>query len=352
MKRILSIILVFSSLIVQGRILDISDKGILNEPPVAPILIIGSGISGCTAALAAARSKIPTIVISGKEPGGQLMGAALVENMPGVEPKPGYEIVEFIKEQAISKGALFIEDTVVEVDFAEWPFIVKLADRGEIKAYSVIIATGSSPRKLGIPGETEYEGRGVAYCALCDCFMFENKKVAVIGGGDSAIEQAVHLAPYAKEIVIFVRRERMRASQDMQERLEAYANISIDYHTSVREVLGNDETVTHLRVYNHEMEQEIMVPFDGMFLAIGHAPNSQLFAGHIELSSGGYIILPTRSQQITIPGVFVAGDVGEAAVKQVATAAGSSTQAAIEAVHFLQGAGINHKTVYSSKIVQ
>lgn len=319
---------------------------------VAPILIIGSGISGCTAALAAARSKIPTIVISGEEPGGQLMGAAMVENMPGVEPKPGYEIVEFIKNQAITKGATFIDDWVVKVNLNEWPFVIELAERGPVQAYSLIIATGSSPRRLGIPGEADYEGKGVAFCALCDCFMFENKKVAVIGGGDSAIEQAVHLAPYAKEIIIFVRREKMRASQDMQERLEAYSNISIDYHTSVREVLGNNDTVTHLRVYNHLLEKEEIVPFDGMFLAIGHAPNSKLFENKIPLNSGGYIILPTRSQQIEISGVFVAGDVGEAAVKQVATAAGSSTQAALEAVNFLQSAGINHKTVYNSKIVQ
>ncbi len=352
MGQILFFVLLFSSISLLSESIGVTEYGVLNGQPVAPILIIGSGISGCSAALAAARSKIPTFVIAGKEPGGQLMGAAMVENMPGVEPKPGYEIVDFIKNQAILKGAQFIDDWVTKVNFTEWPFSIELAERGEIKAFAVIIATGSSPRKLGIPGETEYEGRGVAYCALCDCFMFEGKKVAVIGGGDSAIEQAVHLAPYANEIVIFVRRDKMRASQDMQERLEAYPNVSIDYHTSVHEVIGDENSVTHLRVYNHVTEQEYLVPFDGMFLAIGHAPNSQLLEGHVNLNAGGYIILPTRSQQIAIDGVFVAGDVGEAAVKQVATAAGSSTQAAIEAVHFLQGNGINHKSAYGYKLVQ
>ncbi|MFA6066160.1 MAG: FAD-dependent oxidoreductase [Candidatus Babeliaceae bacterium] len=313
----------------------LSAHAAVQEQAVIPIVVIGSGPAGLTAAIQAARLGYETLIVAGPKPGGQLTGASAVENVPAVDVLPGIDIIKKMEEQARSAGAEFLEGSVTDMDFSSWPFVLTLDFDKKIQAYSVIIATGSAPRRLGIPGESHYWGMGVSSCAVCDGFLYTDKKVAIIGGGDSAIEHALNI-PYAQHITIFVRKSRMRAMHHMQERIRGYDNVSIEYNKEVLKIIGDGQNVTGLEIKDGATGDISFFPCDGVFVAIGHNPNSELFKDHIQLAHDGYIYLGTRSQQTSVPGVFAAGDVADSKFRQVSTATGTAAQAGFEAVEFLR----------------
>jgi thioredoxin reductase (NADPH) len=221
------------------------------------------------------------------------------------------------------------------------------------RALSIIITTGATPRKLGIPGEERYWGLGVSTCALCDALFFKGKNVAVVGGGDSAVEEAMQLSPHAASVTIYVRKERMRAGSTMQQKLSGFSNIkAIEYKHIVTQVLGDDEGVTALEVQNLETNEKKVVPYDGLFLAIGHTPNAELFAGQLALTDSGHILINERTHETSVPGVFAAGDVEDALYRQAIVAAGNGCKAAISAVHFLREAGVTEATLKQLQKVQ
>lgn len=316
-----------------------------DETSCIPLIVIGSGIAGNTAAFIASRSRIePIILFEGPQAGGQLWLAGPVENMPGVDIMPGAAIVEAIKMQGDRNGVIRQPEIVLSIDTSQWPFVVELSSGKTIRVAAIILATGSSPRKLGIPGEETYWGNGVSTCAICDCFLYDDRKVAIVGGGDGAVEQAKYLAPYASEITIYVRSSKMRATRALLEQLDAYDNIVIEYNKVVQEIRGDGKTVTHLLVEDLIDNQQSLVNCDGLFVAIGHKPNSELVKDILPLSDNGHILLSSRGQQSDIPGLFIAGDVEASRYKQVGTAIGTAVQAALEAVDFLHEKGINFKT--------
>lgn len=312
---------------------------------VIPLLIIGSGPAGLMAGVYGGRAKLPTMIISGPEPGGQLMGAAEVENMPAIKRMPGAVIMDTLREQAESFGAQIVEDTVIALDCSTWPFRVTTEQRGELSALALIIATGSVPRCLGIPGEQQYWSAGVSACSICDCFLFEDKEVAIVGGGDSAIEYAMNLVNYARHVTIFVRKPMMRAAQSVQDRIKNHEKITVIYEKEILEVLGDGEVMTGLRVRDIDSGEETVMPFDGLFLAIGHVPNTELCSSWVSLTPRGYIELKPGSQATSIPGVFAAGDVADPYFKQVGIAAASGIQATLEAVEFLRSQGIDDRAI-------
>ena len=309
------------------------------EEPIIPIVVIGSGPAGLTAAYHCSRLGYDATVISGPHAGGQLMGAGEVENMPGVDVQPGADIIKMLWDNAYKNGVLFIDDVVVNLHFSQWPFKLTLESGKTIKAYSIIIATGSAPRKLGIPGESEYWGMGVSSCSICDGFLYKDKDVAIIGGGDSAIEQALNI-PYAHHITIFVRKSALRAVKRMQDRIKKYRNVTIRYSTEVLKIIGDSEGVTGLEIKDSTTGEVSLFPCTGVFIAIGHNPNTDLFKNEIELSHDGYIKLATRSQQTSVSGVFAAGDVADDKYRQVGIATGTAIQAALEALEFLRDKNI------------
>ncbi len=310
---------------------------------IVPIAVIGSGPAGLSAALYGARAAIHTVVFEGKMPGGQLTTTSYVENWPGTPKSLGSELIAQCKKQAEKFGALIVDDTVSEVDLNSWPFVLKTEDGLTVHALSVIIATGSKPKLLSdtkeTPGEKEYFGYGVTTCAVCDAPFYKGKTVAVIGGGDSAVEEAVFLTAYAKKIYMLVRGSAMRAAAVMQERLKDAPSIQILYNTQVQEIIGNGNTVTGIKITNTKDNQKSQLAIDGVFLAIGHKPNSHLFKKYIRTDNEGYIILPDRSQRTTVPGIFAAGDVSDHIYRQAGIAAGDGIRAALDAIAFLQGRG-------------
>lgn len=301
------------------------------------VLVLGGGPAGLAAPIEIARAKYKVAVIS-QEFGGQLNGSHLVENIPSVASKPGHEIMTNLQQQVVSFGTECIEDTIVAVDFSqEGAYTVTTQDHGILTARAIIIATGSSPKKLGIPGEQEFWGRGVSSCAVCDCFLYQNKEVVVVGGGDSAIEEAFQLAEYADKVTILVRRDQMRASDWGQEKISEYKKVSIVYSTEVVEILGDDEQgVISVMLRNTKTGEFTSMKTDGVFLAIGHTPNSALFKDWLHIDKQGYIVLTGRSQATTIPGVFVAGDVCDPWYKKAYIAEGHGGQAGLEAVNYMR----------------
>lgn len=306
-----------------------------------PVAVIGAGPAGYTAGMYTARAAgLPTYIFTGPNRGGQLMGTSWVENYPGIKKIEGSSIPEIMAEQAQEAGAVIIEDTITEVNLETWPFKL-VTDRGtELYALTVIITTGSTPKKLGIPGEEKYWGSGVSSCALCDGMFFKDKDVVVVGGGDAAIEEALQLSSYAKSITILVRSNRMRAVNKMQEKLKDYSTIKIVYNKQVTEVLGDREGVTGLEIIDTETGEKGHLKAEGLFLAIGHTPNTELFQDQLELKPSGHIALEGRSQETSIAGVFAAGDVEDAHFRQAIVAAGHGCQAGLEAVSWLHEVGL------------
>jgi thioredoxin reductase (NADPH) len=261
------------------------------------------------------------------------MTTTWVENWPGVEKMLGPDIIRRVRQQAERFGARMTQESIVDVDLSTWPFMLQTDSGKTISALSVIITTGSTPRTLGIPGEQMYWGRGVTTCAICDAPFFKNERVCVVGGGDSAVEEAIQLAPYAREITIFVRKDRMRAAPAMQERLQAYDTIRVQFDTDVTAIHGDDDQVTSIDIMTKGQRKTI--PMDGLFLAIGHDPNTKVFKPYIACDDQGYITPIDRSQKTSRSGVFVAGDVADKVYKQAGVAAGNGIKAALDASEHL-----------------
>jgi len=335
-KHISRLILLLSTLAVPGLRSSLSTHK-SSLPPVLPIAIIGSGPAGYTAALYGARSGVPTTLISGSLPGGLLTQTSLVENFPGVATVKGPRLMETMKQQVLESGAHILDDEVISVDLSTWPFTIGLESGALYRVLSLVIATGATPKKLGIPGEDTYWGRGVSSCALCDAPFFKGKDVFVVGGGDSAIEEVTQLAPHAKSVTLLVRKPSLRAASPMKDKLSRYPNVKpIQYFKEVVQVLGNGTEVTGIEVLDHKTNKKGVIPADGLFLAIGHNPNTYLFEKQLSLSDSGHIIVLGRSQNTSIPGVFAAGDVEDQDYRQAVVAAGRGCAAVLDAVRWLQ----------------
>lgn len=301
------------------------------------VLVLGSGPAGFTAALYAARADMEPVVLTGMEHGGQVSLTYVVENYPGFpEGIGGSEMVELFQKQAERFGAKVEFDTAVEVDLSQRPFRVKTYNTNYL-ADSLIISTGATPRHLNVPGEKELTGRGVSYCATCDGWLFKEKDVVVVGGGDSALEEGLFLTRYAKSVTIVHRRDELRAGPVLQKRAESNPKIKYMWNTVVTEIQGKD-AVKSLRLKDVVTGEECTQPIDGVFIFIGHTPNTQLFKGQLEMDDNGYLVTD-QLMRTNVPGVFVAGEAADPHFRQVVTSAGMGAAAAIQAGHFLDEDG-------------
>ncbi len=308
---------------------------------IIPAVIIGGGPAGLSAALYLGRARIHTVVFTSFV-GGQLTETSYVENMPGIKKSLGYDIMQTLAEQVEESGAVIKEGVTIEkIEFDTWPFVLHLSDDTRVHALTLVLATGAAPRKLGIPGEMTYWGKGVSSCAVCDCVFFKNKVVYVVGGGDNSIEQLMQLSPYVKNVTLLVRKERMRAARSMQEKLQGYPNVKVEYNKRIVQVLGNGKVLTGLEIEDTDTNEITKISADGLFIATGQNPRSDLYKGFLQLNSAGYIELHGRTQATSITGVFAAGDVEDAEYRQAVVAASSGCKAALDSVAFLRDIGLS-----------
>jgi thioredoxin reductase (NADPH) len=308
------------------------------SPIHAKVVVIGSGPAGYTAAIYAARAMLEPILISGFDAGGQLMITTDVENYPGfADPIQGPWLMEQMRLQAEHVGARLVSDHITEVELAQRPFKIT-GDSGQVyTADALIIATGAKAQWLGETSEEKFKGFGVSACATCDGFFFRGKKVAVVGGGNSAVEEALYLSHIAEKVTLIHRRDSLRSERILQERLFARSNVEIRWDSAVDEILGSEAplSVEALRIKNVKTGATETLPLDGVFIAIGHKPATELFAGQVELKSNGYIRTAPDSTATNIEGVFAAGDVADDKYRQAVTAAGLGCMAALEAERWL-----------------
>jgi thioredoxin reductase (NADPH) len=311
------------------------------------MVIIGGGPAGYTAAIYAARAGRNPLLLSGPQPGGQLMITSDVENYPGyADPVQGPWLMEQMREQAARVGARIVDDIVVSVDLSRRPFHLALDGGDSMSCRAVIIATGAQAKWLGLPSEQRFRGRGVSACATCDGFFFRGKRVAVVGGGNSAVEEALYLAQLAEAVMLVHRRGFLRAEQILQKRLREHPRISVSWNAEVAEILGDDRAgVNALRLRNSLTGDHSTLEVDGVFVAIGHAPATSLFNGQLSMRPGGYIEVVPGSTITSVPGVFAAGDVADDLFRQAATAAGLGCMAALEADRFLIRRGADQDRV-------
>jgi thioredoxin reductase (NADPH) len=299
------------------------------------LVIIGSGPAGYTAALYAARANLNPLLFEGLQPGGQLTITSDVENFPGFpEGILGPELMEKMKKQAERFGTRFEMSEITRVDLSKRPFQLWQDDR-LFTADAVVIATGASAKWLGIPSEKAYQGRGVSACATCDGFFFRGVEVAVVGGGDTAMEEASFLTKYATKVHVIHRRDELRASKIMQDRARKNAKIELVLETVVDEILGDGKAVTGLRLKSVKDGSTRDLPLKGVFMGIGHEPNTRIFRGQVEMNDVGYIAVKSPTTATSVPGVFAAGDVADPSYRQAISAAGTGCQAAIDAERWL-----------------
>ncbi|WP_152392635.1 thioredoxin-disulfide reductase [Paenibacillus guangzhouensis] len=300
-------------------------------------IVIGTGPSGLTAAIYLARANMNPLVIEGPEPGGQLTTTTEVENFPGFpEGIQGPELMDNMRKQAERFGAEFRTGWVTNVDTSARPFTLTVEGIGQISAETLIISTGASAKYLGIPGEKDNVGRGVSTCATCDGFFFRNKKIIVVGGGDSAMEEANFLTRFASEVEIVNRRDELRASKIMQDRARQNPKIRWSLNRTPLEVIAGDHGVTGLKVRNNATGEEEIIETEGLFVTIGHTPNTKFLGGQVTTDDHGYIVVKPGTTETNIPGIFACGDVQDTKYRQAITAAGSGCMAALECERFLE----------------
>jgi len=329
------------------------------DSTIKPAVVVGGGVAGLTAANYFLQANIPCIVLEGPKPGGALAQSDSVRNWPGVLDAPGADIMRALKEQVVKNGGVVIDATLTSIDTKQWPFILTVRNNLDgrvqtIKTLTSVIAMGTEPNYLGVPGETGkdgYWGRGVTNCAICDGALFKDKIVAVVGGGDSAIVEAMYLAGIAKKVYVLVRRDVLRANDTRKvNTLKEMRNVSFMYDTAVTAVQGNGKTVTHLEILNNKTKATEKLVVDGMFLAIGSTSNTKILQNECELDVAGYIRL-TNGQETTIHGLFAAGDVCDPHLKQAVTASAAGCAAALQAKAFLEERGyLPTSTVISADV--
>ncbi len=308
----------------------------IKDPIRYRLVILGSGPAGLTAAIYAARAQLDPLVVEGVEPGGQLMITTEVENFPGFpEGVMGPQLMLNIREQAEKFGTGFLRDQVESVDFSRRPFRLELGEN-TLLADALIIATGASANWLGLESETKLRGHGVSACATCDGFFFKGQEVVVVGGGDSAMEDAIYLTRFATKVTVIHRRDKLRASRYMQEKAFKNEKIHFIWNSEVAEVLGTkEEGVQAVKLRNRQTGEVTEYPCSGVFIAIGHTPNTEPFRGHIDMDEKGYIKTVCGSTRTSVPGIFAAGDVQDSVYRQAISAAGTGCMAALDAERFL-----------------
>ena len=308
----------------------------MNGNDVREVIVIGGACAGYTAALYTARANMNPLVIEGVNWGGQLMITSEVENYPGYpEGVLGPEMMQQFRKQAERFGAEFVTDDVTKVDFSERPFRVWVGD-DEYRAETVIVATGANARQLGLESERKLQGRGVSYCAVCDAAFFGDREVVVVGGGDSAMEEATFLAKFASKVTVVHRRDTFRASPIMVDRARSNEKIEFVLDSVVEDVLGEETgQVTGVVLRNLKTDERTEIPADGFFVAIGHDPTTELFRGQLEMDESGYLLTKGKSTETNVPGVFASGDVQDHVYRQAVTAAGSGCMAALDAERWL-----------------
>ncbi len=310
-------------------------------PDLLPMVILGSGPAGLAAAQYSVRLGMPTTLFMGQTSGGLLTKTSFIDNYPGVMKVAGDIFMDTMIEQTRQAGVKILDETIVSVDLSQWPFVIGTEEGIMYRVLSLVIATGATPKMLNVPGEETHYGNGVSSCALCDGLFFKGKDVFVIGGGDSAVEEALQLAPHVKSVTCLVRRQHMRAAHSMQQKLQGYPTIKPPrYGVQVKSILGNNEGVTGIEIQNFETNKTEVLDADGVFLAIGHHPNTDLFVGQLALSENGHILVEGRTQATSVPGVFAAGDVEDDIYRQAIVAAGRGAAAAIDAVSWLRKQGV------------
>ncbi len=348
-------ILLISVIFLQGCELGSSSSidiaNAYNKENIIPLVILGSGPAGLSAAIYGVWSNIKTLIIHGPTPGGLLTETTWVENWPGNKSILGPDIIKNLEDQVRSIGTKFkrstlgktdfLEDVVVSIDFSRWPYEIQTEQGRTINALAVILATGASPKMLSVPGEKEFWKNCVTTCAICDGGFFKDQEVVVVGGGDSAIEEAMQLARHAKLVTMFVRKDKFRASPTMQARLVEYPSIKIHFNTEVKKIVGDEMGVNGVEIYNNQTQEAKLFPTNGVFLAIGHTPNSSLVKGHLKMNEQGYVLVNGRTQTTSLEGVFAAGEVEDNLYRQAGVASGHGIQAALDAINFLNAVGFN-----------
>jgi len=300
------------------------------------VIIIGSGPAGLTAALYTARAKLNPLVLEGTQPGGQMTITTDVENYPGFpDGILGPELMDKMRQQASRFSADCRYETVSEVSFSERPFKIK-TEKDDYTAESVIVSTGASALFLGVPGEDKYMGRGVSACATCDGFFFSNQEIVVVGGGDTAMEEATYLTKFAKKVHVVHRRDELRASKTMEDRAKKNEKIDFIWDTVIDEIVGDENAVNGVKLRNVKTGEKTDFPVEGVFMAIGHTPNSSIFKEKLEMDDIGYLNVKNGSTRTNVEGVFVAGDVADHVYRQAITAAGTGCMAAIDAERWLE----------------
>ena len=318
-----------------------SSKAPSAAPDIESVVILGTGPAGLTSAIYTARANLNPLVVSGEQPGGQLTITSDVENYPGfAEPVMGPELMDAFRKQSERFGTRFAEGNVTSVDLSRRPFKMTLADGQEIRTQSLIIATGASAKWLGIPSEKALMGKGVSACATCDGFFFRNLDIAVVGGGDTALEEATFLTRFAKSVTVLHRRDTLRASKVMQDKAMKNPKIKFIWDVEVSDILG-EKAVEAVRLKNLKTGESQTLAVQGVFIAIGHQPNTRLFQDQLKTDPAGYLITVPGTSRTSIPGVFAAGDVADPHYRQAVTAAGTGCMAAIDAERYLESGEVH-----------